>query len=76
MKLSRRDLLKHARAVGRAPEAQGRPPSAHAAAVLASSLAAKPEQWRQFWEQQPSDSDDPAEIVAQAIAQGWQAKWS
>ncbi len=44
-------------------------------ALLASSLAAKPAEWRQFWEGLHPDPDNPAEAVAQAMALGWQAKW-
>ncbi len=44
-------------------------------ALLASSLAAKPAEWHQFWEGLHPDPDNPAEAVAQAMALGWQAKW-
>ena len=47
------------------------------AACLASALAAKPQDWPELYNELPlSSDDDPIELVLQAIALGWKAKWT
>ncbi|MCY4262420.1 MAG: adenosylcobinamide amidohydrolase, partial [Candidatus Dadabacteria bacterium] len=46
------------------------------AACLACSLSARQQQWTQFYEQIPAQPDDPVELVLQALALGWAAKWT
>ncbi len=47
------------------------------AACLASALAAKPQDWLALYNKLPLPSDDdPVELVLEAIALGWKAKWT
>ena len=46
------------------------------AACLACSVAARRQRWPEFYEQLPARSDDFVELVLQALALGWTAKWT
>lgn len=46
------------------------------AACLACSLAARPQDWAAFRTELAPVPDDPVELVLQAIALGWNAKWT
>lgn len=46
------------------------------AAVLASSLAARPGEWPACYEQLKTNEDDPLELVYDALALGWRLKWT
>jgi hypothetical protein len=45
------------------------------AAILAANLAAKPDQWSEYYRLLQSASDDPRSLVTAAIALGWREKW-
>ncbi len=45
------------------------------AATLAASLSARPESWYQFLQELEVDQDRPLELVYDALALGWRAKW-
>ena len=46
------------------------------AACLACSLAARPQDWAAFRTELAPVPDDPVELVLQAVALGWNAKWT
>ena len=46
------------------------------AANIASTLAAKPGQWTEYWRQLSVDEQDPAAALVKALALGWKTKWT
>ncbi len=46
------------------------------AACLACSLAAQRQKWPYFYEQLPAQPGEPMDLVLQALALGWTAKWT
>jgi adenosylcobinamide amidohydrolase len=46
------------------------------AANVAVALSAKPERWMAFWQRLPDSAADPLAAYVQAIAMGWEARWS
>ncbi len=46
------------------------------AACLACSLAGHPQAWSQLYRSLQGGADDPLELVVQAVAAGWNAKWT
>lgn len=47
----------------------------HQGATLAASLSARTEQWHRFWQRLDVNMDRPLEIIYDAVALGWTAKW-
>jgi adenosylcobinamide amidohydrolase len=45
------------------------------AAILAANLAAKPDQWPEYYRLLQQATDDPHSLVTAAIALGWREKW-
>jgi adenosylcobinamide amidohydrolase len=45
------------------------------AATLAASLSARPESWYSFWQQLDVNMTNPLDVVYDAVAMGWTAKW-
>jgi adenosylcobinamide amidohydrolase len=57
------------------PQSAGREVLRHQAAVMAASLAALPERWYEFWKPLDVQLDRPLDVVYDAMALGWTAKW-
>jgi adenosylcobinamide amidohydrolase len=57
------------------PASAGRDVLRQQAATLATSLSARAESWHRFWQQLDVNMDQPLEVIYDAIALGWTAKW-
>jgi adenosylcobinamide amidohydrolase len=60
---------------GTLPPSSARDATVQQSAVLAASLAAKPDQWSDYRSRLQAMQSDPRELVIAAIALGWSEKW-
>ena len=57
------------------PASAGRDVLRQQAALVAASLSARTEAWHRFWQQLDVNMDQPLEVIYDALALGWTAKW-
>jgi adenosylcobinamide amidohydrolase len=57
------------------PQTAARDVLRHQAAIMAASLSARIEDWHRFWLELDVRMEQPLDVVYDAIAIGWKAKW-